>query len=887
MVRRAALFAFLVAVSANASLTLTGSLNTSLARGQQKTLQLTIGSTSAFSDALTLQITTALGLIVKDTRFNPAGWTCQDSTFSRKNIRRCWSPSGTVSIPTGGTVNVDVDVQAGDASLEIPTISVQLVADGGSGTSVLAGEIEVTPGEPKLEVIRFPEALQQTPTLIDSTELVIANVGDAPGSFQLSAGSDFASFSEKSGVIAPHNNVVIDIFGTKEPAGFSETTLIRLTGDFEDPPVLVRLAMYVADAPSGSPKATASATRFDVPSTADAPVAKILFTNAGDGEVRGLVYSDRSFLVPPDGFVTIPPGQSKEVDVAIDKSQLPNASDTNNETGKVTLKYLNGTGAGAKSVHASDNASTSRTSTSVVVTTPGSATSVAGPIAPIEFQTCCNGLTYLAGDAILLPGVAHIFGSVGLFVSDLSVYPNAKYGGVRTFQDVTTYYTPLGSASSASKTVALPAIAPPNVASFGDVTTSVYGTTQQIGTVQLQAPNFMLDLVGANANVFNVSNAAGTYGSSVPAFHAYRSVFGNDAVVLSGLRKDATSHTNIYVQEASGHDITSTIDFYNAAGNVIGTTTVDLPGWSAKQLGSDRVPAGTASATVRVSAGNGSLHSYATPVDEASGDTWVATDWRRVYGYDGTATVIIPVAAALHGLNNTYFKTDASITNAGATPSQGTLRFYNRTGETSDRTITLNPHETKTYTDITTTLFGITVDHAGFLMYLPSSSVPVVLTARNYTVVSGSPATYGTAIPAIDTGEAIFVQTNRDKARIGGLEDASLDTVGSRQGSTFRSNFGLVEVSGQPATVKVTLNYRVGTTRAVVDQSASASYELPAHGWLLVGNMANAILGSNRAAVGDLHNITIEFQVTRGAGKIIPFVSSVDNGTGDSIFRSE
>ncbi len=47
------------------------------------------------------------------------------------------------------------------------------------------------------------------------------------------------------------------------------------------------------------------------------------------------------------------------------------------------------------------------------------------------------------------------------------------------------------------------------------------------------------------------------------------------------------------------------------------------------------------------------------------------------------------------------------------------------------------------------------------------------------------------------------------------------------------------------------------------------------------------VLGSGRDAYGDLRNLQIEFAHVGGNGTIEAFLSSVDNGTGDSILRME
>ncbi len=49
----------------------------------------------------------------------------------------------------------------------------------------------------------------------------------------------------------------------------------------------------------------------------------------------------------------------------------------------------------------------------------------------------------------------------------------------------------------------------------------------------------------------------------------------------------------------------------------------------------------------------------------------------------------------------------------------------------------------------------------------------------------------------------------------------------------------------------------------------------------------NFLLYKDSASLGELHNVTVEFEIIGGTGKVLPFVSSVDNGSSDSTFRTE
>ncbi len=157
----------------------------------------------------------------------------------------------------------------------------------------------------------------------------------------------------------------------------------------------------------------------------------------------------------------------------------------------------------------------------------------------------------------------------------------------------------------------------------------------------------------------------------------------------------------------------------------------------------------------------------------------------------------------------------------------------------------------------------------------------------------GSNASFGTAVPTLSLSAALRspqlisgTQFPGDIRRIGGIEDASPDTIAAQRGATFRSNFGLIETTGQPVTVKVTVYYTYTSSLTSTLTGASTTFDLAPRQFMLVG-LGSAIFGANRASAGDLHNITVEFEVTGGTGKVLPFISSVDNGSSDSTFRSE
>jgi len=810
------------------------------------------------------------------------------------------SGSQTITITQVLTVNANASKSPG-------SWTIQVVSVGLSSLVPKTGKITIPDAGPNVIMTKRPEGLERTfPSLNPATgdSMTFKNIGNKGTTVSVEIPKEGFFFPDFQFDLLPGQEKTIPI---RESLLDFEKHLVpglyvgatHAEGEGVDPsmnPIILRL--LVKEPPELTPNPEPSANRVELSASAGDPNPKgsVTFTNRGAGVVAGLAFSDAPWLIPSGDEFSLRPAESKSltftIDIAKQQQALAANGGTGSLTGTLTLRYLlptSGKTASTAVLPLGNPPGTGSVSVTLVSTvTPSVSSTTIPPLPDIHGQ-------------LFLAGVGHAQGSVGLFISDLTIFPQVMRGNSSfrslSLTDVDLYYTPLGGGTSSSKAT-LVSVAPPNVAAMGDFVGTVYGATQQIGSLQIRTPGYLAGegAVGVNANVFNVSGKAGTFGTSIPVFTFDKFSCGQDVtkkLYLTGLRKDASGHTNFYIQETCGSPAKVTLDFYDPTGIKVGSTTTDVPPFAAIQLGTSVVPNGAVSAVLSHAAGSsGGFVGYATPVDELSGDTWAQVDWPNQRHYKGSDPVIIPVAGATPGANNTYFRTDLSIMNTGTTAGVGTLRFYNRTGETIDKTINLNPLQTATYVDVTTTLFGITTPHVGYMVFTPSSGT-FVLTSRNYSTPVGSNASFGTAVPTLSLSAALRspqlisgTQFPGDIRRIGGIEDASPDTIAAQRGATFRSNFGLIETTGQPVTVKVTVYYTYTSSLTSTLTGASTTFDLAPRQFMLVG-LGSAIFGANRASAGDLHNITVEFEVTGGTGKVLPFISSVDNGSSDSTFRSE
>ena len=212
------------------------------------------------------------------------------------------------------------------------------------------------------------------------------------------------------------------------------------------------------------------------------------------------------------------------------------------------------------------------------------------------------------------------------------------------------------------------------------------------------------------------------------------------------------------------------------------------------------------------------------------------------------------------------------------------MRFISRTGTVIDRNINLAASQSMIINDVLVNLFNVAGDDAGYIIFTPSSG-SFALTSRTYTTVSGQVATFGTGVPTLSLASGIRLGESR---RFGGINDASLATIQARQPGTFRTNAGLVETAGQPVTVRATLRFTSGAQNSAAQGIASSTFELGPRQFLQINGISQAILGAGtRGTLGDLFNMQLDFEVIAGQGAVVAYTSTLDNGTGDSILRTD
>ncbi|HJT18661.1 MAG TPA: hypothetical protein VJ853_14795 [Thermoanaerobaculia bacterium] len=234
-------------------------------------------------------------------------------------------------------------------------------------------------------------------------------------------------------------------------------------------------------------------------------------------------------------------------------------------------------------------------------------------------------------------------------------------------------------------------------------------------------------------------------------------------------------------------------------------------------------------------------------------------------------SLIIPAVGHAPGANNSMFESDVRVANTSAQTQKYQLNFTltgtdgTQSGQSS--TIEINPGDTMALDDILSNFFGVGSDGGaatGVLEIRPltadttslttTPSVQTVASSRTFDTTPNG--TFGQFIPAIP-----FSQFVAQGSRL------SLQQVA--QSAAYRTNIGLVEAAGQPASVLLHVFDNTGTEVATIPENLLPSEQI----------QLNNILPS-------LTDGRVEVEVTSPTGMVTAYASVVDNVTNDPLLVS-
>jgi hypothetical protein len=479
-------------------------------------------------------------------------------------------------------------------------------------------------------------------------------------------------------------------------------------------------------------------------------------------------------------------------------------------------------------------------------------------------------------DALIIPAVAHADGINSTFESDVRITNTAPQ--VMKYQ---LTFTPSGDEGIKSGKQTQIEIDPGRTIAIDDVLESWFstGTTSATGVLEIRpltqtatttssaartgVPNIV---TFASSRTFNTT-AAGTFGQYIPAI-PFANFIGKAADTSSALssvlslqqiaQSDAY-RTNLGLVEGSGEPASLLVSVFGNAGQKLTEFPVDLKGGQHLQLNSflaeRNIQVDDGRVEVKVTSPGGKVTAYASVLDNRTNDPLLVTPV-PMSAAGASKYVVAGVADLNNGIAN--WRTDMRVYNNSTSAVDATLSFVSQNGgEAKTVPLSLKPGEVKQLDSVLSSLFGIT-NEGGALHLATASASSLIATARTYNQTSNG--TYGQFISAVTPDGAI------------GSGSRPLQLLQVEESDRFRSNIGIAEVSGQPATIELTALPPDSKIAATLRFDLAPNQFIQYNALLRSLNMENT------------YNARISVKVTGGTGRVTAYASVIDAATQDPTY---
>jgi hypothetical protein len=566
------------------------------------------------------------------------------------------------------------------------------------------------------------------------------------------------------------------------------------------------------------------------------------------------VTSDESFVTvsPSSGAL---PAEGVTVTVTIDTSQL----DFGATQASVTVVR---TPAAGKTGALGDQPATNTVPISV---------SVVAPVTPLPKDPNAPP------NALLIPAIAHADGIGTRFVSDVRLTNTASQS--ITYQ---LTYTPANTDGTQNGKQTTISVAGGDTKALNDIVKDWYGSgtlgEAGIGSLEIRPLNYAgKDPVSitlatvASSRTYSVTSL-GTFGQFIPALQLANFLSKSDTSKIS-LQQVAQSNasggfrTNLGFVEGAGQPVDFVATLFDDAGNKLSERAYSLKPYESQQIKLDtffnvngvQLPnIADARVEVRVTSDTGRISAYASVLDNTT------TDPLLVFPSDASkiaaSRFVMPgVAEFDNGFSN--FHTDMRVFNGGTSTANVTLQYFAQGTSTPAATtqVSIAPGEVKALDNVLVKQFNLTTGNGSVLATTPSDS-SLVVTARTFSRDKATGGTFGQFIPGVTTADSV------------GSGDRALQVLQLEESPAFRTNLGLVEVTGNDANVEI-LAYSPDSkvaARLVVPLSAGQ--------YIQKGGIFKS-MGFN-----NVYNGRITARVISGTGRIAAYGSVVDNRTTDPTY---
>jgi len=476
-------------------------------------------------------------------------------------------------------------------------------------------------------------------------------------------------------------------------------------------------------------------------------------------------------------------------------------------------------------------------------------------------------------NTLLIPAIAHLDGAGGShFQSDVRL-TNTSTQSIQ-YQLTFTPSNIDGTTAGKSTTINVDA---GTTTALNDVVKNFFGAgvagDPGGGTMEIRPLNYAGKDASVNVQFVTVAasrtyntTASGTYGQFIPALPLanFLTKSATSKISLQQLAESASYRTNLGFAEGGGQPADLLVTLFDGSGNAVAQRALHLDPFKQTQSPMAAffgVPAGSipeGRVQVEVTSDTGKVTAYASVLDNATSDPLLVfpTDPTKIT----TSRYVVPGVAELNnGAAN--FHTDMRIFNGGAAKADVTLTYVPQGGGSSPAplTMTVQPGEVKPLDNVLPSLWQLTNTGGAVIATTPADS-QLVFTARTFSR-NDTGGTFGQFIPGVTANDAV------------GLGDQPLNVVQLEQSPSFRSNLGLVEVTGNEVTVEIKGYSPDSKVVATLAPKKLGPGEFTQLGGILAG-----------MGFGNVYNGRITVRVIDGDGKVAAYGSVIDNRTQDPTY---
>ncbi|MEA2413381.1 MAG: hypothetical protein QOI58_38 [Thermoanaerobaculia bacterium] len=485
--------------------------------------------------------------------------------------------------------------------------------------------------------------------------------------------------------------------------------------------------------------------------------------------------------------------------------------------------------------------------------------SLTSPVSP-------GTLTGASATALVIPSVGHLPGFSSQWQSDIRI------ANITALSKKVQLTFNSGSATSLAVKQTTVSIDPGSTIAFDDIVRNWFGigamndSSNGVLTVQpLDAtgkPDLSINKAAAvSSRTFNAS-AAGTLGQFIPGVPLANFISKAPGAVsilaLQQIAQTDTFHTNLGLVEATGKSASVLVSVFNGAGNKVLDLPITLAAGEQRQLNgflaNNGITLTNGHIEVAATGGDGKVTAYASVIDNRTTDPLLVSG--VPLGGVGATRYVIPGVASLD--TGATWRSDVRVFNSSLSPQTATLTLY-PTGNPSasvTQSVTIQPGEVKALDDIVHSTFNLS-NAGGALHVTTAVAAPLVVTARTFNDTAAG--TLGQFLQAVTPADAV------------GTGERSLQLLQMEDSPRYRTNLGLAEVTGKPATAEITV--------ILPDSKVAPKVSIPLAAFEYRQFPIISSLG-----LGNVYNARISVKVIDGQGKVTAYGSVIDQKTQDPTF---